>query len=258
VKRGLKIMRWLLAGAYLVIVLAFVEKEYEGLVCRGVDIRIHDSLEYAFIRADQVRKLISDGQDPPEGRLVSALNTRQMEQVLREKRAVKNAQVYTTVEGTLVAEVIQRRPLIRVRDREGRDFYLDREGYVIPAADGFTPHILLANGYIDGSYRNMRNVFEGSAADASLMQKLLEIAEIIDGDRFWRSQIVQVYVDDRGEFELIPRVGSHLILLGMAENPSDQFFKLKTLYTEGFSREGWNRYEIINLKYDRQVICTKR
>ena len=54
-KRILKIALLLLAGGYLVLVLAFVEKEYENVICKGVDVRIHDSLQYRFITAGQVR-----------------------------------------------------------------------------------------------------------------------------------------------------------------------------------------------------------
>ncbi len=256
----MKILLWMLAGAYLILVLAFVEKEYEGVICRGVDVRIHDSLEYGFLSAVQVKELVRGRKDALAGQPVTALNTQQMEEALREKRAVENAQVYTTVEGSLVVEVTQRKPVIRVFDRDNRDFYLDSEGFVIPSTQGYAPRILLASGYINGRYRDMNNVLEEEENNNStmLMENLLEIAGIIDSDPFWSSQIVQVYVDGKGEFELIPRVGSHLIVFGSGEKARTKFFKLRTLYSEGFSREGWNQYEIINLKYDKQVICTKR
>jgi cell division protein FtsQ len=106
----------------------------------------------------------------------------------------------------------------------------------------------------------MRNVLEGDDDNEApgVMGPLLEMADLIQSDPFWDSQIVQVYVNGKGEYELIPRVGSHIILLGTGEQIETKFFKLRTLYEEGFSRQGWNQYEIINLKYDKQVICTKR
>ena len=259
-KKILKIASWILAGAYLVLVLAFVEKEYENVICRGVDVRISDSLQYRFVTADQVRQLVRADLESLAGRPLCRLNTGQMESDLLNLRSVSNAQVYTTVEGLLVVELTQRKPVIRVMDRDHQDFYLDKDGYVIPAVRGYAPHILFANGFIDPRYRSMKNVYDGDKAQDSpgTMEPLLEMASLIDGDPFWRSQIVQVYVNRKGEFELIPRVGSHIILFGPGEQIQTRFFKLRTLYEEGLSREGWNKYEIINLKYDRQVICTKR
>ena len=33
---------------------------------------------------------------------------------------------------------------------------------------------------------------------------------------------------------------------------------LRLLYDQGLSTVGWNQFEIINLKYENQVVCTKR
>jgi cell division protein FtsQ len=69
---------------------------------------------------------------------------------------------------------------------------------------------------------------------------------------------VQVYVNSKNEFELIPRVGSHVILLGRLEGFEVRLDNLRSLYDQGFSTAGWNQFEIINLKYENQVVCTKR
>ena len=45
-----------------------------------------------------------------------------------------------------------------------------------------------------------------------------KLADFITGDEFWNSQIEQIYVNNQFEFELIPRVGSHIIELGRAED----------------------------------------
>ncbi|MFW6222798.1 MAG: cell division protein FtsQ, partial [Bacteroidota bacterium] len=59
-------------------------------------------------------------------------------------------------------------------------------------------------------------------------------------------------------FEIIPRVGAHFIHFGSIDQYEWKFKKLKYLYKKGFSKEGWNKYEQINLKYKNQIICTKR
>jgi len=259
VKRVFKISAWIFAAAYLILVLAFVENEYENVLCKGVDVRIYDSLEYSFINHGKVRKLISEDNIALAGKPVSILNTGRMEATLRNEPCVRSAQVYTTIEGLLIVEITQRKPVIKVMDRDHHSFYLDGEGNVIPPVTGYSPHILLANGYLNNRYRSMNNVLlDKGSDDSSTMESLLDIATLIAGDPFWSSQIVQIYINSKGEFELIPRVGSHIILFGTGEQIENKFFKLRTLYDEGLSREGWNQYEIINLRYNKQVICTKR
>jgi cell division protein FtsQ len=84
-----------------------------------------------------------------------------------------------------------------------------------------------------------------------------KLAEFITNDKFWNSQIEQIYVNNNYEFELIPRVGSHIIELGRAEDLNEKFENLKILYLRGFNNLGWNQYEKISLKYKNQVVCTK-
>jgi cell division protein FtsQ len=65
-------------------------------------------------------------------------------------------------------------------------------------------------------------------------------------------------VNGKGEFELIPRVGAHIIEFGKAEDIEEKFEKLWILYNEGFYNTGWNQYDKISLKYKNQAVCTKR
>jgi cell division protein FtsQ len=260
VKKIFNIIAWLLAGIYLVLVLGFIENEYEHVQFRDLEVRIMDSLEIRFIDAERARLLVMQACPEITDMVMSQVNTNQLEEILLGENAVKDVQAYRTVDGTVVVEITQRKPVIRIQDRDHQDFYLDREGTVLTPDRMHAPHILLANGSIDGRYRKMENVLAGEDPDSQegIMKGLLDLALIIESDPFWRSQIVQIYIDDNGEFELIPRVGSHIILFGTGNMIEEKFFKLRTLYEEGFSRNGWNQYEFINLKYDRQVICIKR
>jgi len=84
------------------------------------------------------------------------------------------------------------------------------------------------------------------------------LAKFVDQSEFWKAQLVQIYVNEDNEIELIPRVGSHRILIGDVENLEEKFNKLMLFYEKGLSKTGWNEYSIINLKFKDQVVCTKR
>ncbi len=58
---------------------------------------------------------------------------------------------------------------------------------------------------------------------------------------FWSEQIVQIYVNRKGEYELIPRVGAHQILLGSMEQWEKKLRNLELLYRQGLSRI-WMEY----------------
>jgi len=80
----------------------------------------------------------------------------------------------------------------------------------------------------------------------------------INGDRFWKAQIQQIYVNEEGEFELIPLVGAHVIVFGMFDRAGDKFAKLESFYRNGLNVKGWNSYDMINLKYEGQIVGTRK
>ncbi len=245
---------------YLLVVLGFVRDAHDGVLCNGINVVITDSLEHSFINESDIRDLIRLEHPKIAGIPISGLDAAKMEETLSLVPVIKSAQVYKTVEGKLVIEVVQRTPIIRIEDRDHRQYFLDRDGNVIPTTASYAPHILLVNGEIDGAFRKKQNVLEGGAGSSrdSIMNDIIALANYITGDPFWNAQIVQVYVNREREFELIPRVGAQIILFGDGSRLDQKFFKLGTLYREGFRQKGWNQYEIINLKYNHQVICTKR
>ena len=77
-------------------------------------------------------------------------------------------------------------------------------------------------------------------------------------DDFWRAQITQVYVRDTLNVELVPRVGSQIIALGDLSGYEYKLMKLRSLYASRLPGEGLNRYDRIDLRYGRQVVCKRK
>ena len=92
----------------------------------------------------------------------------------------------------------------------------------------------------------------------SLLTNLYRLAMYITHDKFLKAQIDQIYVNESGEFELVPRVGNQLIILGSADDLEAKFKKLFAFYKYGLNKIGWNKYNTINLKYKNQVLCSKQ
>ena len=91
-----------------------------------------------------------------------------------------------------------------------------------------------------------------------MLEQIYQLARTIDSDEFWKAQIVQIYVNEEMDIELIARVGQHKIILGDIEDLDIKLKKLKMFYDKGLSKTGWNEYSIINLKFKDQIVCTKR
>jgi cell division protein FtsQ len=171
--------------------------------------------------------------------------------------------VYEENNGNLQVDVIQREPILRIINRKYESFYIDGSGTLLPVNPEFSARVLVANGFIDDSYYknpnyriNILSVSDSIYSD-SLMTSLYKLAMFISHDPFLRSQVDQVYVNEEREFELIPLVGDHVIVLGDANDLEEKFGKLMAFYRLGLNTIGWNKYRIINIKYKNQVVCSK-
>jgi cell division protein FtsQ len=250
IQKIIKILVWIAIAAWFVVVMGFVSGESEEILCNRIDVIISDTVHNRFVTLSQVRTMLESSDLQLQGYPLSGINTRDLENRLEENPYIRNAEVSKDISGRLEVWVEQRTPLVRILPGGSRGFYLDSEGKVLPLADHFTPLVMLASGNIP--YPASGTGLSGRLAD------IFSFCSWLAGHPFWKEQVVQIYVNEQGEYELIPRVGAHHILLGTLDQWETKLRNLELLYRQGFSRYGWNTYQTINLKYTNQVICTKR
>ena len=256
--------KWLLVGVYLVASLAFARSKSNLVTCSSIHISIADSLRNAFVTKADVFKVIEREHSNLIGLQLTMINTHTVEQQLATMQAVKQAEVFKTIDGALTVVIQQRKPIMRIINRYGQSYYIDTDGQILPLSNKFTSHVLVVNGNITEPFEIEPNVdvmkWAGKEVNESspLICKLYNFARFLTNDPFWRAQITQVYVDSPNNIELIPRVGPHTIIMGNLNDYETKLAKLKLFYQRALPEEGWNKYKLINLKYRNQVVCTKR
>jgi cell division protein FtsQ len=166
-----------------------------------------------------------------------------MEKTIEQHGLIEDAEVFVLPSGELQVELTQKKPIVRVQNISDNEFYVTMDGNPFPLSRNYTQRVLIANGHI---------------ADSVDVAQVTKLSRYIVQDAFWKSQIIQVYLNENKEFELIPRVGNHTILLGGLEEMEEKFEKLMLFYQKGVQQTGWNNYSLINLKYKNQLVCVKR
>lgn len=247
--------------AYMFAALSFTAMKNSEMMCRELKINLFDTVYSGFYGKADIEKMLIGKGNKILGYPVKEINTRQMEKKLMSSPYIREAEIYASIDGVMEVDVTQRKPVVRIITRSQNSYYLDEDGYILPARGNFSPHILVANGYFteDSDLQKVPNL--DSLSDRKKYREwygALKLARFIGEDSFWKNQVVQLYFNRHQDFELIPRVGAHQIIFGDADDYRIKFKKLKTLYDEGLKYEGWNNYDKINLKYKNQVICTKR
>ncbi len=255
-----KTVIWFITLLYLGLVFGFVSNRYESLLCNSISINIKDSLNTGFLIPDDITELLNYKGIGYLGSPLSEIDLDEIEQIVRSNQTVKECKAYTGINGVLHVDVDQREPFVRIIDRKGQGYYLDREGNVLSLSHRFSPHVLIVNGDINSPFKVGTPVNVMELNNDKWQQRIKDIYELsmfISSNELWEAHIEQVYVNQSGEYELVPRIGPHIIILGELEGYADKFEKLEIFYKEGLNRIGWNQFIKINLKYKDQVVCTK-
>lgn len=260
----LTIIMWVLLVSGAGVLVGFVEVEQYDRVCKRIDVSVEYGNADVLVSKADIDSIIRKTAGMIKGKPLGYINTGAIESAIRRQPYTAKVSVYENNAGVLFVEVKQREPMLRVINKNYESFYLDGSGSLLPVNVNFSARVLVANGFIDDSYLKTPNyrVNIMALADSifidSMMTNLYKLAMYITHDKFFKAQIDQIYVNQQREFELIPRVGNHVIVLGDAHDLDDKFRKLYAFYKFGLNKIGWNRYNIINIKFKNQVICSKQ
>lgn len=216
----------------------------ENNVCNSVRVVLADGPnDFNVITTEEVESFLKSKKLNIAGHRISDLNADSVERIVEKHPMVRKAECYVSPENDFIIEVLQRKPVFRVMDSQGHDFYVDSEGYKIKKADSFVCYLPVLTGYVDDEYVN---------------NTMFGFIKYIEQDEFWSSQIEQIHVNQNRDVILVPRVGDNTITLGLLEDYEVKLEKVKLFYKKGLSVVGWNKYKNINVEFDGQIIAEKR
>ena len=259
----LEISAWVLMTAGLFVLLGFTSIQHNSETCKSYIIRIDYGKADILVTQGDIYSVIKSTGNLLKGQSLGSIDIERIEREIKRQSYVANAQVYMTLDGVVEIDVIQRQPILRIFNEKGESFYLDGLGNLMPLNPAFSARVLVATGFISESFSKTVCYLTDSVKKKdslvyrSVINNLYKLSTFITKDKFLKAQIEQIYVDPNGEFELIPRVGNHTILMGRADDMEDKFERLFVFYRMGLSKTGWSRYNIINIKFKNQVVCSK-
>jgi cell division protein FtsQ len=234
-----------LACALLIIVVAgFAHKRVRQV--KTLEIQIEKYKGHAFVTEEEVLAL-ARGEENVLSLPVSKWDMNEMEKRIEENPFIKDAQVFRDVKGNVLVQISQRKPIARWLKRNRQDSYIDEEGNLLPTTGEFTARVPVIE--IEGLQ------WEQNLKESPYGQKLLNLLQYIDEERFWRTQIAHLLIRRNGQVEMIPQLSKQRIYFGMPADIEDKFSKLMLFYEKILPVKGWNAYSSVNLKYKDQIIC---
>jgi len=238
-KKLLQIIKWGMLIALMVIVLAFTDKKQAEQLVQLNQINIEMS-EDKFVTKNIVLQYIEKYNFAYDGVVLDQFYLNDLEEILLQHPAVKKAEVYSNQQGVMNIKLQQKKAIVRIKTTDA-DYYLDEDGLEMSLSKAYTSRVIVVSGDANQQYH---------ASIYAFIQK-------INKSEFWKSQITQLHFSD-DQVVLIPRVGNQKIHFGMLINSTEKLANLYQFYKQAMPVKGWQTYSDISLKYNNQIVCTKK
>lgn len=212
----------------------------EDVVCRKVEITVEDIPGQNYLSVNDITTWMKAAKVFPAGKNMKEISTSEIEEKLANNNLIKKTECFKTSGGYIKIKVYQRIPVLRIF-AQNTSYYVDKERNIMSVPNNFAAYVPVACGNINSEYAK---------------KQLYDFVTCLQKDKFWDSQIAQIYVTVDQDIVLTPVVGNHRIVLGKIENYKENLDKLQTFYEKGLNKIGWNRYSTINLTYKNQIVCT--
>ncbi|HQS04470.1 MAG TPA: cell division protein FtsQ, partial [Daejeonella sp.] len=216
------------------------------------DVKVLLPGQFNFIERDEVDRILMENGGAMLGKDLNDINIHKLENALKANPFIEFAKVYADMTGVIHVQIRQREPVLRVVNMANLHFYIDGNGNKIPLSDNYTAKVLVASGLIEEDFSGRVDTLKTKMA-----RDLFRTALFIRSDTLWDNQIEQLFVDLKGDIEMVPRVGGHKIILGSADSLQIKFRNLLVFYKKAIPKVGWDTYKTINLKYANQIVCEK-
>lgn len=239
---------WILAGAGTIVLLVSAMQKKSNRQCSAVEIDINSVTEHVFVDKQSIIDLLKT-KGSYTGTSIAKIDLRNIEEALEKDPWVRNAELFFDNKQVLQVSIDEREPVARIFTVMGNSFYLDSSGMVLPLSEKLSARVPVFTGFPFGK--------KLSRPDSLLLRDVITLSNYIYADSFWNAQIAQVDITGN-EFDMVPVIGNHIIKFGDVSNMEKKFRKLFSFYKNVSTKVGFDKYETIDLKYDGQIVATRR
>lgn len=262
-KKILFIITIILVLGGVIALIVVVGKVHKQTMCKELSINIRYTNADNFISERQVR-LMAENATQIKALPIDKIDIPTLKQAIEKHPYASHVDVKTSIDGVLRISMEQREALVRVFNQDGNSFYIDKEGVLLPILNGTSARLITANGFIAQQYtaENRYKLIEPNTDSIQLASnplfKIYKLALFINKDEFLKAFVEQIFINQRNEIEIVPKIGDQLILVGDIDRLDEKFMYLKAFYHSNTIKGSWNKYATISLKYKNQIVCSKK
>ena len=193
-----------------------------------------------FITEQNVSKLLIQNQKTLTDKPKEIIDLNELEGALNANPMIKEAQVFMSLDGVITAEIEQKKPIARVSTNAS--YYIDDQGSYMPLSSNYSARVPLVTGFI---YKND-------------LGAVYEMAKHVQEDEFLLQHVTQIHQNEDRSLDLYFRLQDFKVELGQANLLDKKINNLKAFYKKALKDNTLKNYSVVNLRFDKQVICTKK
>lgn len=237
----LTILKAFLGIAVLAFLLSFSAQRHACKEITDIKIKIDHETGTYFVNDSLVRRII-DGKDLKVSKIpLGNMDINKVEKTLDKNSFIKKSQVFQDIDGEMSVKITQETPIARINTGDD-EYYLTKELTKIPLSNLYSAKVMLVGGNVT------EEDFKG----------LNELLTFISADKLLKKHIIAVKKQHPNSFILLVNKGDYVIEFGELKDFEKKFEKLKLFYNQYLGRVGANYYKTINLKFNNQIVATKR
>ncbi|MDP2089018.1 MAG: cell division protein FtsQ [Flavobacteriaceae bacterium] len=226
--------------ALVVFLYGFASTRNEHKKVEGILIEFENG-ENLYMNRKMVNKLLIQNSETVLKQPKSVIDLHSLEKSILAHPMVQEAHVSLTIDGLIKAKVKQRKPIARVIVDE-KSYYIDIQGKAMPLSELYSARVPIITG-------------ESIIDNLSDIHYLLEK---ISNNDFLNKNVIGIHRYKSNEYELITRVGDQIIEIGNTKELDQKIKNLEAFYKKGIQDSLIGNYNRINVKFYKQVVCTKK
>ena len=211
-------------------------------LCTEVVVEVINADSTSFVTPQGILSDLQSKGVKLKGKRMQDIDASQVEKALAMSPYLEFADIVKCQDGKLLIRVSQLLPVLRVFDGES-SYYVNRAGKRMDANIYYHSDVPVVRGHFTRDYPPTR---------------LLPLIDYVEKDTLLRSLVTMYCVDDTNNIIIVPDFSGHVINIGNASGFKNKFAKLKLFYREVMPKKGWNAYDTISVKWNHQIVATRR
>lgn len=232
----------LVLAAALVTGILWAKGKSRGEKCTGIEVQVINADSTSFVTPQGVLNDLKGQGIKLVGKRMGDINASEIEEALRLSPYLENADIVKCQDGKVLIRVSQLIPVFRVFDG-GSSYYVNRAGKHMSATNYYHSDVPVVQGHFTRKFPPTH---------------LLPLIDYVENDSLLHSLVTMYIVRDTNNIILVPSISGHVVNIGNVSGLENKFAKLKLFYREVMPQRGWNTFDTISVKWNHQVVATRR